>query len=196
MNKRTGMVRRTTNETSIELELCLDGSGTVEVRTGLGFLDHMFTALAHHARFDLHLQCKGDLNVDDHHTTEDCAIAFGQAFLQATGDRRGVQRFGYAYAPLDEALARAVVDLSGRPFATVNVERTRERIGDVSCENLLHVFQSLAMEARITLHIDVLRGNNDHHRIEAAFKALALSLRQAVSLTTTATVPSTKGVLC
>jgi len=186
---------RETAETRIRLVLRLDGEGKAEIETGLGFLDHMLTALAKHGRFDLELRCEGDLEVDDHHTVEDCAIALGQAFDQALGDRRGIARFGAAYAPLDEALVRAVVDLSGRPFAHVELGFAREALGDVATENLTHFFVSMATNARMALHLDLIRGDNDHHRAEAAFKALALALRQAVAAAGHGEVPSTKGTL-
>ena len=192
---RRGRVERRTAETEIRVELLLDGEGQAEIATGIGFLDHMLTALARHARFDLELECEGDLDVDDHHTAEDCALALGAALDQSLGDRRGIRRFGYGYAPLDEALARVVVDLSGRPSSHVEMGFRRERIGDLATENLAHVFVSFATTARMTLHVDVLKGSNDHHRAEAAFKALALALRQAVSLDGSVEVPSTKGVL-
>lgn len=195
MSTRQASVERRTLETRISLELNLNGSGQAEIGTGIGFLDHMLTALAKHARFDLRLQCEGDLEVDDHHTAEDCALALGQALDQALGERRGIARFGSAYAPLDEALARVVVDLSGRPCAVVELGLTREMIGEIAAENLTHVFVSLAMAGRMALHVDLLRGQNDHHRAEAAFKALALALRQAVALDGSSSVPSTKGVL-
>jgi imidazoleglycerol phosphate dehydratase HisB len=192
---RRSTLTRETAETRIELELELDGSGQARVYTGLGFLDHMLTALSRHARFDLELTCTGDLVVDDHHTAEDCALALGQAIDQALGERRDFSRFGWAYAPLDEALARAVVDLSGRPSPNIALGLTRERLGDIACENLTHFLQSLAIAARCSLHVDVLKGENDHHRAEAAFKACALALRQAVSRDASAGVPSTKEVL-
>lgn len=195
MNARTGSVDRTTRETSVAVRLTLDGTGAAEVSTGIGFLDHLLTTLAAHARFDLSLSCRGDVHVDDHHSAEDCALALGQAIDAALGDRRGVQRFGSAYAPLDESLARAVVDLSGRPHASVDLALLRESIGGLSCENIPHVIRSLATASRSTVHVDVLRGANDHHKAEAAFKALALALRQAVARTGGADVPSTKGVL-
>lgn len=194
MSERRAEVRRETKETRIELVLVLDGAGESRVRTGLGFLDHMLTALAKHGGFDLELACAGDLEVDDHHTVEDCALALGRAFDEALGERRGIRRFGAAYAPLDEALARVVVDLSGRPFAHVDLGLVREKVGDVACENLDHFFRSLAMAGRMALHVDLLRGTNDHHRAEAAFKALALALREAVAVEGGG-VPSTKGVL-
>ncbi len=186
---------RKTGETSIDLVLDLDGTGQVDVATGLGFFDHMLTALGRHGRFDLKLQCDGDLHVDDHHTVEDCAIVIGEAFDEALGERRGIERFGYSYAPLDEALARVVVDLSGRPAPVIDLGLKRDMIGDVACENLHHFFVTFANRARASVHVDVLRGDNDHHRIEAAFKALALALRGAVSRDGTSVVPSTKGVL-
>lgn len=194
---RQGTTERETRETRVRAQLDLEGSGAVRVQTGLGFLDHMLTALAFHAGFDLDLECAGDLHVDDHHTAEDTALALGAALDQALGARAEIQRFGSAYAPLDEALARAVVDLSGRPFARVELGLTRDRLGDVACENLGHVLRSLAVSARMTLHVDVLEGENDHHRAEAAFKATALALREAVRRRSTGPggVPSTKGAL-
>ena len=195
MTARTAEVARKTRETEITLGLNLDGSGEAEVATGIGFLDHMLASLARHARFDLRLACSGDLEIDDHHTAEDCALALGAALDQALGERRGIARFGHAYAPLDEALARAVVDLSGRPYAYVKLGLARERLGGLACENVGHVLRSLALAARATLHVELLRGENDHHRAEAAFKATALALRQAVREGGGDEVPSTKGVL-
>ena len=195
MSTRTATLRRTTSETDISVVLDLDGTGVSTIATGLGFYDHMLGALAKHARFDLAVSCKGDLHIDDHHTVEDVAIAIGEAFGTAVGDKRGVRRFGSAYAPLDEALARAVVDHSGRPWTEVNLGLRREKIGDVATENLGHAMRSFAIAARMTLHVDVLKGENDHHRAEAAFKALALALRQAVARDGHGDVPSTKGVL-
>ena len=192
---RTATLERHTSETEIRLTLALDGSGVATIDTGLGFFDHMLTALTKHSRFDLELACSGDLHVDDHHTIEDCGLALGQALDQALGDRRGIRRFAHSYAPLDEALARVVVDLSGRPSAHVDLGLTRPEIGDVAAENLGHFFQSLAITARMALHVDVLKGTNDHHRAEAAFKATALALRDAVAPTAHADIPSTKGLL-
>jgi imidazoleglycerol-phosphate dehydratase len=193
--ERRAVIERKTAETELRVELGLDGAGRVEVSTGLGFLDHMLTALARHGRLDLELRCAGDLEVDDHHTVEDCALVLGAALDTALGERRGIARFGWAYAPLDEALARAVVDLSGRPNATVELGLRGERLGELRCENLTHFFQSFAVTSRATLHVEVLRGDNDHHRAEAAFKALALALRQALARDGSGQVPSTKGVL-
>jgi imidazoleglycerol-phosphate dehydratase len=195
MSPRQAKVSRETLETRITLELALDGSGRADVKTGIGFFDHMLTALAKHARFDLTLKCAGDLEVDDHHTVEDCALALGQALDQALAERRGIARFGSAFAPLDEALARAVVDFSGRPCAVVELGLEREALGQLSCENIPHFFASLATTGRMALHVDVLRGANDHHRAEAAFKATALALREAVRIDGPDQVPSTKGVL-
>ena len=192
---RIASVARKTKETDIALELNLDGTGKVSVSTGLGFLDHMLTALAHHARLDLTLTCRGDLHIDDHHTAEDVAIALGKAIDQALGDRAGIVRFGYAYAPLDEALARAVVDLSGRPSPSIHLRLRRGKIGEVASENLTHVLESLAVHLRASVHVDVLRGDNEHHKAEAAFKALALALRQALARDGTREIRSTKGVL-
>lgn len=194
MTPRVYELKRATGETEIEARVALDGEGKAEVSTGLGFLDHMVAQIARHGRMDIALRCKGDLHIDDHHTTEDCALALGAVFLGLAGDRRGLRRFGHAYAPLDEALARVVVDLSGRPWPEVHLGLRREKIGDVACENLVHFLQSLAMAGRMNLHVDVLRGENDHHRVEASFKALALALRQAFTVEGGG-VPSTKGVL-
>ncbi len=191
---RTAAVERTTRETRISCRLDLDGAGEVTVATGIGFLDHMLTALAFHAGWDLELRCSGDLEVDDHHTAEDCALALGEALDKALGDRAGIVRFGSAYAPLDEALARTVVDLSGRPWPQVDLGLKRERLGALSTENVGHVLQSLAIAARCALHVDVLRGDNDHHRAEAAFKATALAFRQATA-SAAGGIRSTKGTL-
>jgi imidazoleglycerol-phosphate dehydratase len=195
MNGRRARVERRTAETTVIVELQLGGTGQADVHTGIGFLDHLLTALARHARLDLTLRCDGDLHVDDHHTAEDAALALGQALDQALGDRRGMARFGWALAPLDEALARVAVDLSGRPFADVNLGLTRGAIGTLSAENVPHVLRSFATAARLTLHAELLKGDNDHHRAEAAFKAVALALRQAVSASGFEDVPSTKETL-
>jgi imidazoleglycerol-phosphate dehydratase len=192
---RTGTCRRTTGETDLEATVALDGSGSAKVSTGLAFLDHMLTQLSVHGGFDIQLTAQGDLEVDDHHTVEDTAIALGEAFRRAMGEVRGVKRFGSAYAPLDEALARVVVDWSGRPFAVTDLGLTRERVGQVATENVSHFFRSFAVASALTLHVDVLRGENDHHRIEAAFKAFALALSDSVVRVGTDAVPSSKGVL-
>jgi len=192
---RDAVVERVTRETAVTVTLRLDGAGKIEANTGIGFLDHLLETLARHAGFDLTLACKGDLRVDDHHSAEDCALGLGEALDRALGERRGIVRFGSAFAPLDEALARAVVDLSGRPYSAIDLGLGRETIGGLACENVAHVLRSLAVAARLTLHVDVLRGENDHHRAEAAFKAVALALRQAVASSGNDDIPSTKGVL-
>lgn len=196
MTARRASHSRTTKETSIELSLNLDGTGEVHVQTGIGFLDHMLHAMAFHAGFDLELRCQGDLEVDDHHVAEDTAIVLGRAIDEALGERTGIRRFGSAFATLDESLARCVIDLSGRPAPVVELGLRREMIGGLACENITHWFETLAVSMRASLHVDVLRGRNDHHRAEAAFKALALTLREAVAETGRAgDVPSTKGSL-
>lgn len=194
MTTRTAEIERRTNETQVLLRLTIDGSGQASVQTGIGMLDHLLATLAKFAKFDLELRCDGDLQVDDHHTAEDCALALGQALDRALGGRSGIQRFGDAHAPLDEALARAVVDLSGRPYPAIALGLRRERLGELACENITHVLQSFAVAGRMALHVDLLRGENDHHRAEAAFKAVALALRAACARDGDG-VPSTKGVL-
>ncbi|KAE8996837.1 Imidazoleglycerol-phosphate dehydratase [Phytophthora rubi] len=192
---REANISRVTKETSINVKLSLDGTGKSKVSSGIGFLDHMLTALAKHSRFDLELECKGDTWIDDHHTTEDCALTLGEAFDAALGDRAGIARFGSACVPLDEALSRAIVDISSRAHSEINLQLVRPSVGELSCEMITHFFESFASAARLTLHVDVLRGRNDHHRAEASFKALAVALRTAVKHDATAGVPSTKGVL-
>ena len=194
MNRRFELTRET-RETRIRAVLDLDGTGRTSIATGIGFLDHLLDALARHARFDLELSCQGDLHVDDHHVAEDCALVIGAALDDALGERRGIARFGEAHAPLDEALARAVVDLSGRPMPVIDLGLRREALGDLSTEMVTHVLKSLAVAGRMALHVDVLRGDNDHHRAETAFKATALALRRAVARDGTDEIPSTKGVL-
>ena len=191
---RRSEIQRETTEVTIRGHLDIDGTGVSDIKTGLGFLDHMLAALAKHGRFDLTLTATGDTEVDDHHTVEDCAIVLGRAFDEALGDRSGIARFGYGYAPLDESLSRAAVDLSGRPWPEVSIDFARETIGEVSTENIIHFLRSFAIEGRMALHIDLLRGENDHHKAESAFKALAIALRAAVA-TDGDSVPSTKGTL-
>jgi imidazoleglycerol-phosphate dehydratase len=190
-----GRSERRTSETNVSVELRVDGNGSAAVSTGIGFLDHLLTALARHARWDLTVECTGDLYVDDHHTAEDVALALGRSFDEALGARTGIARFGDACVPLDEALTRAVVDLSGRPFADVNLGLRRERIGELATENVGHVLRSFAVAARLTLHVDTLKGENDHHRAESAFKAVAVALKRAVTPSGFGDVPSTKGAL-
>ena len=172
-----------------------DGAVAIEIKSGIGFFDHMLHALAFHGGWELGLNCDGDLDIDDHHTVEDTGLALGQAVAHALGDRKGIARFGHCYAPLDEALARAVVDVSGRPFFAGELDLRRESVGALSTEMVPHFFHSFAQAAAITLHVDVIRGANDHHRIEACFKAVALALRAALAPAGGDRVPSTKGVL-
>jgi len=193
-NARSAERQRTTAETSITLKLVLDGHGLHTIDTGIGFLDHMLRTLARFSGMDIELTCKGDLHVDDHHTAEDTALALGAAFDTALGDRAGIMRFGHAYAPLDEALCRAVVDLSGRPHPAVDLGFGREQLGQLATENITHWFESFAIAGRMALHVDVLKGKNDHHRAEAAFKATALALRHAITRTGGG-IASEKGVL-
>jgi len=192
---RIRTVSKQTRETRIALTLSLDGNGTATVNSGIGFLDHMISTLARFSRIDIELDVVGDLYVDDHHTAEDTALAIGSAIDDALGERRGIARFGSAYAPLDEALARAVVDLSGRPSPHIDLGLRRENIGQLATENITHFFQSLAIAMRSSVHVDVVKGDNDHHRSEAAFKAMGLALRQAIALDGSTSIPSEKGVL-
>ena len=187
--------QRTTNETTVDVRLVLSGEQQVTVNTGIGFLDHMLTTLAVHAGWDLQLSCRGDLIVDDHHTVEDTAIALGRCLQEALGDRTSCQRFGFAYAPLDEALSRVVIDLVQRPHAEIHLPLQRETIGQVATENLVHWFRTFAMACQCTLHVDSLRGTNDHHKVESAFKALALSLRTATQPKTISSTTTVKGSL-
>ena len=180
MNRTTFAASRESKETKIHLELDLF-PGTSSISTGLGFLDHLLYSLSYHAGWSLDLECEGDIEVDDHHSAEDCAITLGAALKEAVCDIGPIRRFGSAYAPLDEALARAVVDISGRPFCDADLGLEREMIGDLASENVGHFLSSLASNAGITIHVDVLKGCNDHHRAEAAFKALALALREALA---------------
>lgn len=194
---RTAEIHRQTNETDIRLTLALDGSGQAEVHTGLGFLDHMLGHLAVHGLFDLTLHARGDLHVDEHHTVEDCALALGMAFDRALGDRRGIVRMGSAYAPMDETLAFVAVDLSGRPYAVVQVDWHGPAVGGIATSLFPHFLHSFAVTARTNLHARVLYGADDHHQAEALFKALGRALDAATRLDPRrgGAVPSTKGVL-
>lgn len=193
---RRARVERKTRETDVVLALSLDGEGRSRARTGVGFLDHMLASLAAHARFDLDVRCRGDLHVDAHHTVEDVGIVLGQALKQALGDRKGITRFGHAYVPLDEALARAVVDLSGRPWLHFEARFRAQRIGDLPTELLEDFFRALVDHGRFDLHLDLVRGRNAHHGAEALFKATARALSAAVALDPRVKgVPSTKGSL-
>ncbi len=194
---RFAEIHRQTAETDIRLTLALDGSGRAEINTGLGFLDHMLHHLAVHGLFDLTLHARGDLQVDEHHTVEDCALALGMAFDQALGDRKGIVRMGSAYAPMDETLAFVAVDLSGRPYAVVQAEWHGPAVGGIATSLFPHFLHSLAVAARATLHARVLYGADDHHQAEALFKALGRALDAATCLDPRrgGAVPSTKGVL-
>ena len=194
---RTAEITRTTSETAITIRLDLDGTGQSQIATGIGFLDHMLTALARHALFDLDIDAKGDLHIDDHHTTEDVGIVLGQAIAQAVGDKRGIRRFGHAVAPMDEALVDAAVDFSGRPFLAWSVAFERDTIGTMDTELFEEFFRALAMNGLITLHITQRAGTNGHHIAEAAFKAAARALRAATEPDPRArdAIPSTKGSL-
>lgn len=193
---RTADVRRQTKETDVRVALVLDGTGQARVATGLAFLDHMLDLFARHGLFDLTVECRGDLEIDDHHSVEDIAITLGQAFAQAVSDKQGIARYGAALVPMDEALCRAVVDLSGRFYLVYAVETRRHTIGNFSVELAEHFWRSFAEAARCNLHIDCLRGRNTHHILEGTFKATARALRQACALDSRVVgVPSTKGVL-
>jgi imidazoleglycerol-phosphate dehydratase len=194
---RIARLSRTTSETDISVSVDLDGSGRAEVATGVGFLDHMLTALARHSLIDMSVAAKGDLHIDFHHTTEDVGIVLGQAVAQALGDKRGIRRFGSAVVPMDEALAEAAIDISGRPFLAWSVSFARDKVGEMDTELFEEFFRAFAMNAGITLHVTQKAGTNAHHVAEACFKALARALRVAVEMDprTVGVIPSTKGVL-
>jgi imidazoleglycerol-phosphate dehydratase len=194
---RTASISRATSETDIGLTLDLDGSGRAEVATGIGFLDHMLTALARHAMIDLTVKARGDLHIDFHHTTEDVGIVLGQALARALGDKRGITRFGHALLPMDEALVEAAVDVSGRPYLAWSVGFERPKIGEMDTELFEEFFRAFAMNALVTLHVTQKAGRNAHHVAEAAFKAVARALRMAIAADERAAgaIPSTKGAL-
>ena len=193
---RLGEVRRQTKETDVRVKLNLDGSGKSTISSGLPFLDHMLELFAKHGLFDLSVNCRGDLEVDDHHSVEDIAICLGRALSEAIGDKKGITRFGDAIVPMDEALCRVVIDLSGRSYLIYEVNTKRQRIGNFSVELAEHFWRSFAESAKCNLHIDCLRGRNTHHMLEGTFKATARALRRAVALDPRITgVLSTKGSL-
>lgn len=194
---RRAEISRETSETAITVALGLDGEGRADISTGIGFLDHMLTALARHGLFDLKVRAKGDLHIDFHHTTEDVGIVIGQCLRQALGDKRGIRRYGAAVIPMDEALAEAAVDISGRPFLAWSVSFAQPKIGEMDTELFEEFFRALAFNAGITLHVTQKAGTNAHHVAEACFKALARALREAVEPDPRAisAIPSTKGVL-
>jgi imidazoleglycerol-phosphate dehydratase len=197
MNSRRAEVVRKTKETQIRVVVDLDGSGQSQLATGIGFFDHMLDQLARHAALDLTVEAKGDLHIDGHHTVEDVGIAIGQALSQAVGDKRGIRRYGHAYVPLDEALSRVVIDLSGRPGLDWHVPFTRAMIGEFDVDLAHEFFQGFVNHALATLHVDNLRGDNAHHQCETVFKAFARALRMALEVDPRAAgiVPSTKGTL-
>jgi imidazoleglycerol-phosphate dehydratase len=194
---RKASIERKTTETEISASVDLDGKGAYEVKTGIGFLDHMLEQLARHSLIDIKLEAKGDLHIDFHHTTEDSGIALGQAVAKALGDRRGIRRYASLHLPMDEALTRAAIDVSGRPYLIWKVDFSRPKIGDFDTELVREWFQAFAMNAGVTLHIETLYGDNNHHIAESCFKALARSLREALESDPRQKdrIPSTKGSL-
>ena len=194
---RTGTVRRKTHETDIDVAVDLDGSGSYQVATGIGFLDHMIEQFSRHSLIDVKLRVDGDLHVDQHHTVEDSAIALGEAISQALGEKRGITRYGHAYSPMDETLARVSLDISGRPYLVWRAGFSQPRLGEMDTELFEHWFHSVAQAAGITLHIELLYGQNNHHIVEAIYKGFARAMRSAVEIDPRKgdAVPSTKGML-
>jgi imidazoleglycerol-phosphate dehydratase len=194
---RKATIRRTTKETDVEVEIDLDGAGVSAIATGIGFLDHMLDLLARHSRIDIRVAAKGDLHIDHHHTTEDVGIALGQAVKRALGDMMGITRYAHVHIPMDEALTRVVIDISGRPFLVFKPKFVRDKVGSFDTELVQEWFQAFAVNAGVTLHVETLYGSNDHHIAESCFKGLARALRAAVAIDARAVdeVPSTKGVL-
>lgn len=194
---RTGRIARKTRETDILAEVNLDGTGAYDVNTGIGFLDHMIEQFSRHSLIDVTLTVAGDLHVDQHHTTEDSALALGQAIADALGDKGGIGRYGSAYSPMDETLARVALDISGRPYLVWNAKFTQEKLGELDTELVEHWFHSIAQAVGITLHIELLYGANNHHVCEAIFKGFARAMRQAVEVDPRkgGAIPSTKGQL-
>ena len=194
---RTGLIERDTKETRIRVAVNLDGTGTYEVATGIGFLDHMVEQFSRHSLIDVEMKVDGDLHVDQHHTTEDSAIALGQALAQALGDKGGIARYGTAYSPMDETLARVALDISGRPWCVWRAGFSQPRLGEWDTELIEHWFQSVAQTAGLTLHVELLYGSNNHHICEAIYKGFARAMRQAVEIDPRkgGAVPSTKGQL-
>ena len=194
---RKGSVKRTTKETDVEVAIDLDGTGASSISTGIGFLDHMLDLLARHSRIDLTIEAKGDLHIDHHHTTEDVGIALGQAVKQALGDMKGITRYADVHVPMDEALTRVAIDISGRPFLVFKAQFVRDKVGSFDTELVQEWFQAFAVNSGVTLHVETLYGSNDHHIAESCFKGLARALRQAIEIDPRKAdaVPSTKGVL-
>ena len=192
---RSASIIRNTTETQIQLGLGLDGSGTYDIRTGLGFFDHMLSHIAKHGGLDLNVNATGDLHIDEHHLVEDTGICLGQAIYKALGDKRGIERFGVGFVTMDEALARTIIDLSGRSYLVFNAEFSRESINGFPLEMVREFFQAIANEGKMNLHVALLYGSNGHHQLEAIFKSFGRALREAVKLTGGSAIPSTKGVL-
>ncbi len=194
---RTADIARDTRETQIRIAINLDGSGAYEIATGIGFLDHMVEQLSRHSLIDIRMAVAGDLHIDQHHTVEDSALALGEAVAKALGDRRGITRYGHAYAPMDETLTRCALDISGRPHMVWKSGFTQPRLGEMDTELFSHWFHSFAQTAGITLHIETLYGENNHHIAESCFKALARALKMAVAIDPrqASSIPSTKGIL-
>ena len=194
---RKGSVKRTTKETDIEVAIDLDGTGASSISTGIGFLDHMLDLLARHSRIDITVKAKGDLHIDQHHTTEDVGISLGQAVKQALGDMKGITRYADVHVPMDEALTRVAIDISGRPFLVFKAEFVRDKVGQFDTELVQEWFQAFAVNSGMTLHLETLYGTNDHHIAESCFKGLARALRTAFAIDPRAAgkVPSTKGTL-
>ena len=197
MSARKADVSRRTNETDIKVSLDIDGSGVGTFSTGVPFLEHMLDQISRHGLFDIVVECKGDIEIDDHHSVEDIGISLGQAFAHALGERKGIRRYGHAYVPLDESLSRVVIDFSGRPGLHFHAEFSRDRVGTFDVDLAAEFFQGFANHALATLHVDNLRGANDHHKIETMFKAFGRALRAAVEIDprAPAAMPSTKGSL-
>jgi imidazoleglycerol-phosphate dehydratase len=194
---RKAAIKRKTKETDIAVEIDLDGTGACTIATGIGFFDHMLDLLARHSRIDMTVRAKGDLHIDHHHTTEDVGIALGQAVKQALGDMKGITRYASLYMPMDEALTRVAIDISGRPFLVFTAEFARDKVGAFDTELVREWFQAFAINAGITLHVETLYGTNDHHIAESCFKGLARALRAAIAIDprTAGEIPSTKGTL-
>jgi imidazoleglycerol-phosphate dehydratase len=194
---RTATVTRNTSETRVAVTLDLDGTGTFDVQTGVGFFDHMLEQLSRHSLIDLNVRTEGDLHIDQHHTVEDTGLAIGQALAQALGDKRGIRRYGHALSPMDETLTRVSLDISGRPWLVWKTAFSQKRLGEMDTELFQHWFHSFAQTAGITLHVETLHGENNHHIAESAFKGLARALREAVEIDPRRAdaIPSTKGTL-
>ncbi len=191
---RSAKIERDTRETSINLILNLDGTGKAEIDTGIGFLDHMLVSLGFYSGFDIILKCEGDLEVDDHHSVEDIGIVLGKGLLEAIGDRRGIKRFSSMTTPMDESLAIVSIDIGNRPYLVYNLEFNREKIGQMDTQNFKEFFRAFAFESRMNLHVNLLYGENEHHKIEAVFKSLGRALKDAVTVMDDQ-IASTKGVL-